>query len=63
MLLLRPLLERTHLTDRVVRLAVANPAPFYALAFAVSLELALLFSDARHFAIDAGRIGKALLPG
>ena len=54
---------RTRLAERVVRLTGANPAPFYAVAFAVSLELALLFDDARHFALDAGRIGKTLLAG
>ncbi len=61
MLLLEPLLLRSGLPDRIAKLAQARPALFHALAFAISLELAVLFYDARHFATLAAQFGKHIL--
>ena len=58
MLLLEPLLLRSGLPDRIAKLAEGQPALFYAVAFPVCLELAVLFSDARHFAVAAAQLGK-----
>jgi undecaprenyl-diphosphatase len=61
MLVLQLLLGRSQLPDRLVGLATAHPAPFYGLAFLVSLEIAVLFDDLRHFMLDAMRLGKLLV--
>lgn len=58
MLLLEPLLLRSGLPDRIAKLAEGRPALFHAFAFAISLELAVLFYDTRHFAMDAGQFAK-----
>ncbi len=60
MLLLEPLLLRTGAPDRIAKLAESRPALFYALAFSVSLELAVLFYDTRHFASAAAQLGKQI---
>jgi undecaprenyl-diphosphatase len=61
MLVLRPFIAATRLPDHVVDLSYAHPAGFYAIAFAASLELAMLFADLRHFILDAVRLGKMLV--
>ncbi len=61
MLILRPLLGRTRLADRVVDFSMARPAAFYAIAFPICLELVMLFADLRHFALDAMRLGRLLI--
>ncbi|MBN9088030.1 MAG: phosphatase PAP2 family protein [Reyranella sp.] len=60
MLLLEPPLLRSGLPDRIAKLAEGRPALFYASAFAISFELAVLFADARHFAVDAAQLGKQM---
>ncbi|HEY4167273.1 MAG TPA: phosphatase PAP2 family protein [Reyranella sp.] len=61
MLLLEPLLVRSGLPDRIAKLAERRPALFHAFAFAISLELAVLFYDTRHFAMAAGQFAKHML--
>lgn len=61
MLLLEPLLLRSGLPDRIAKLAERRPALFHAFAFAISLELAVLFYDTRHFATAAAQFGKHIL--
>jgi undecaprenyl-diphosphatase len=61
MMLLEPPLLRSGLPDRIAKLAEGRPALFYAFAFAISLELAVLFYDTRHFAMDAAQFGKHML--
>ncbi|SKA37896.1 undecaprenyl-diphosphatase [Enhydrobacter aerosaccus] len=61
MLVLCPLIAATRMPDRVLAFKAAHPAAFYALAFVVTLELAILFYDVRHFVLDAVRLGKMLV--
>lgn len=58
MLLLEPLLRRSGLPSRIAKLAEGRPALFYAFAFPICLELAVLFYDTRHFALAAAQLGK-----
>jgi undecaprenyl-diphosphatase len=60
MLALRPLIAATGLPDRVLRLEAAYPAAFYAAFCLVTLELAVMFYDLRHFALDAVHAAKSL---
>jgi undecaprenyl-diphosphatase len=60
MLALRPLISATGLPDRVLRLEAAYPAAFYAAFCLVTLELAVMFYDLRHFALDAVHAAKSL---
>jgi undecaprenyl-diphosphatase len=55
------LFGRMRLPDRVVKFSLTHPAAFYAIAFPVCLELALLFADLRHFILDAVQLGKMLV--
>lgn len=61
MVVLCRLISRMRLPDRVVALSKTHPAAFYAVAFLVTFELALLFADVRHFVLDAVRIAKMLV--
>lgn len=61
MLLLEPLLLRSGLPDRIAKLAERRPSLFHACAFVVTLELAVLFYDTRHFAMAAAQFGKHML--
>ena len=61
MLVLEPLLLRSGLPDRIAKLAEGRPALFHAVAFAISLELAVLFYDTRHFAMAVAQFGKHML--
>jgi undecaprenyl-diphosphatase len=61
MVVLCRLISRMRLPDRVVALSKTHPAAFYAVAFLVTFELALLFADVRHFLLDAVRIAKMLV--
>ncbi len=61
MVVLCRLIGRLRLPDRVVHFSKTHPAAFYAIAFLVSFELALLFADLRHFILDAVRLGKMLV--
>jgi len=61
MVVLCRLIGAMRLPDRVVEFSKVHPAAFYALAFPVTLELALLFVDLRHFILDAVRLGKMLV--
>lgn len=61
MLVLEPLFARSGLPERIGKFAERRPAIFYALAFPISLELAILFYDTRHFAGAAAQFGKQLL--
>ena len=54
-------LARTSLPDRIVRLEARWPGIFYAVAFMLTLELALLFYDLRHFGQDAVRLGQMMI--
>jgi undecaprenyl-diphosphatase len=60
MLALRPLISATGLPDRVLRLEAAYPAAFYGAFCLVTLELAVMFYDLRHFALDAVHVAKSL---
>ena len=55
------ILARTTLPDRIVRLEARRPGIFYAVAFVLTLELALLFYDLRHFGLDAVRLGQMVI--
>lgn len=57
---LRPLISATGLPDRVLRLEAAHPAAFYAAFCLVTLELAVMFYDLRHFALDAVHAARSL---
>jgi undecaprenyl-diphosphatase len=61
MLILRALIARTTVPDRVVGFAYSYPVAFYPLAFVLSLELATLFADVRHFIVDAVGLGRMLI--
>ena len=61
MVVLCRLISRMRLPDWVVALSKTHPAAFYAVAFLVTFELALLFADVRHFLLDAVRIAKMLV--
>jgi undecaprenyl-diphosphatase len=60
MLALRPPISATGLPDRVLRFEAAHPAAFYAAFCLVTLELAVMFYDLRHFALDAVHAAKSL---
>ncbi len=57
----RGALLRTSLPDRVVRWSGLYPGAFSAVAVLYALELATLFEDARHFALDALRFAGRLI--
>lgn len=61
MVVLCRFIGRMRLPDRVVTLSKTHPAAFYGVAFLVTFELALLFVDVRHFALDAVRMAKMLV--
>lgn len=56
MLVLQRVIGAGTLPDRLLRLGEAHRAPFYAIAWLVTLELAILFYDLRHFARNAADI-------
>jgi hypothetical protein len=58
MLFLQFLIGATALPDKVLRLEAAYPAVFYTFAWLVLLELSVMFTDLRHFAVDAVQIAK-----
>ena len=58
---LRSALLRTSLPERIVRWSGSHPGPFSAIAILYALELATLFEDARHFALDAVRFAGKLI--
>lgn len=60
MLLVAPLISATSLPDKIVRLEATHPAAFYAASCLVTLELAVMFYDLRHFALDAVHFAKLL---
>jgi undecaprenyl-diphosphatase len=61
MLVLCRLIGATGLPDRVLRFGIAHPPVFYAIAWLLALEVALLFADLRHFMLDAAHIARALV--
>jgi undecaprenyl-diphosphatase len=60
MLALRRLISATPLPAWIVGLEAAHPAAFYAASCLVTLELAVMFYDLRHFALDAVHLAKML---
>ncbi len=60
MLAVAPLIAATSLPDKIVRLEATHPAAFYAASCLVTLELAVMFYDLRHFALDAVRFARLL---
>jgi undecaprenyl-diphosphatase len=50
----------TRWPDRIVEASKMHPAAFYGIAFLMSFELALLFADLRHFALDVMRLAHML---
>jgi undecaprenyl-diphosphatase len=61
MVSLRGALLRTSLPGRVVRWSSSHPGTFSAIAVLYALELATLFEDARHFALDALKFASKLI--
>jgi undecaprenyl-diphosphatase len=57
---LRPLLLASRLPDRIVRFETTHPAAFYAASCLVTLELAVMFYDLRHFALDTVHLARTL---
>ncbi len=57
----RGALLKTSLPDRIVRWSGLYPGAFSAIALLYALELATLFEDARHFALDALRFAGRLI--
>jgi undecaprenyl-diphosphatase len=60
MLATQQVVARTGLRERIVRWEELHSARFYAVAFVLSFELALLFSDLRHFGVDAVHTARAV---
>jgi undecaprenyl-diphosphatase len=60
MIVLCRLIGRMRLPDRVVDFAAVHPV-FYAIAFVLTFELALLFADLRHLMLDVIRLGHMLV--
>jgi undecaprenyl-diphosphatase len=61
MLLLCRLIGATGLPDRVVGFSATHPPAFYAIAWLVSLEIAVRFGDVQAYFTDAARLARALL--
>lgn len=61
MLVLCRLIGATALPDQVLRFGKAHPSAFYAIAWLLALEVALLFADLRHFLLDAAHLARALV--
>jgi hypothetical protein len=61
MLVLCRLIGATGLPDRVLRLSATHPPVFYAIAWLLALEVAVLFVDLRHFLLDAAHLARALV--
>ena len=61
MLLLCRLIGATGLPDRVVRFSATHPPAFYAIAWLVTLEIAVRFGDVEAFFSDAARLARELL--
>jgi undecaprenyl-diphosphatase len=61
MLVLCRLIGATGLPDQVLRLSAAHPPVFYAIAWLLTLEVAVLFADLRHFLLDAAHLARALV--
>lgn len=61
MLVLCRVIGATGLPDRVVRFSATHPPAFYAVAWLLTLELAVLFGDLRAFLLDAAHIARALV--
>ena len=61
MMVLSALVARTRFPERALQFANLHPAAFYPLAFVLSFELATLFSDTRHFLLDAMHLGRMLI--
>lgn len=57
---LRPVLLASRLPDRITRFETTHPAAFYATSCLVTLELAVMFYDLRHFAINAMHFARML---
>jgi undecaprenyl-diphosphatase len=60
MLVLCRLIGATGLPDQVLRFGATHPPVFYAIAWLLTLEVAMLFADLRHFLLDAAHLAKAL---
>ncbi len=61
MLLLCRLIGATGLPDRLVHFSATHPTAFYAIAWLVSLEIAVRFGDVEVFFSDAARLARAFL--
>jgi undecaprenyl-diphosphatase len=61
MLVLCRLIGATALPDQVLRFSKAHRSAFYAIAWLLALEVALLFADLRHFLLDAAHLARALV--
>lgn len=61
MLVLQPAIGRSGLCERVMRWETLYSGRFYAVAFLLCFELALLFSDLRHFGVDMAQAARAVL--
>ncbi len=61
MLVLCRLIGATGFPDQVLRLSATHPPVFYAIAWLLTLEVAVLFADLRHFLLDAAHLARALV--
>jgi len=61
MLVLCRLIGATGLPDKVLRFSATHPPVFYAIAWLLTLEVAVLFADLRHFLLDTAHIARALV--
>jgi undecaprenyl-diphosphatase len=61
MLVLPRIIGATRLADQIVHFSAMHPPVFYAMAWLLTLELAVLFSDLRRFLLDAAHLAKALI--
>lgn len=62
MLLLCRLIGTTALPDKVLAFSKRHPPAFYAIAWLLALEIALLFGDVRAYLMNAVRLAKELHP-
>jgi hypothetical protein len=61
MLVLCRLIGATGLLDRVLRFSATRPPMFYAIAWLLTLEVAVLFADLRNFLLDTAHVARALV--
>jgi undecaprenyl-diphosphatase len=54
------LIGATGVPDQVLRFSKTHAPVFYAIAWLLVFELAVLFADLRHFLLDAAHLAKAL---